>query len=330
MACVVWCNPCVRITRGRSKRPNRVICFNHLQRHSLLLTMCASVDCCDSWPKCSSKAPEPAHVVPAGTEPCRVCWSNDDPVDLVQPCNCSGSIQHIHLECLQEWQRMLWQSGQYRRALHCDVCRQPYKQPFLTFPLQQRLPLLARARQLLLRLYHNPDLALKAWRCCVMLGGLAAGTQRGVTGFRAGLAVGLTSARPLASCTLRLAPQLSMLAAMLPHLQPLLRTALRCSCAVMLAEVALASAAGLLSGGVVGFCLGSIGVVRLTARGSCHAASSAAALASWLAAWWPARAAAAGSAAAGSVTARVGSAVKPGGAVPGVLAAALLRLRMPC
>jgi hypothetical protein len=227
--------------------------------------------------------------------------------------------------CLQHWQRMLWQSGQFRRALHCDVCRQPYKQQFLTLPLEQRQPLLARARQLLLRLYHNPDLALKAWRCCVMLGGLAAGTHRGVTGFRAGLTVGLKSARPLAYCTLRLAPQLSMLAAMLPHLQPMLRAALRCSCAVMAAEVVLASAAGLLCGGLLGFCLGTIGVVRLTAQGSCHAATSAAALAAWLAARRPAR-----RAAAGSFKALIGSAAKPGGVASGALVAALLRLRTPC
>jgi hypothetical protein len=227
--------------------------------------------------------------------------------------------------CLHQWQRTLCQSGQFRKALLCDVCRQPYKQQFLSFPLPQRLPMLAHARQLLLRLYHNPDLALKAWRCCVMLGGLAAGTHRGVKGFRAGLAVGLKSARPLASCTLRLAPQLSMLAAMLPHLQPMLRAALRCSCAVMVAEVALASAAGLLCGGLLGFCLGTIGAVRLTAQGSCHAATSAAALASWLAARRTAR-----RAAAGSFSALIGSAAKPGGVASGALVAALLRLRTPC
>lgn len=213
---------------------------------------------------------------------------------------------------------MLWQSGQFRRALHCDVCRQPYDQVFVAFPLEQRLPLLGQLKQLLLQLYHNPAAAFKAWRCCIMLGGLAAGTHRGMTGFKAGLAVGIKGSKLTASWTLKLMPQLSIMAAILPSLQPLLHRVLRCSCAVMLAEILLASAAGLVCGGLLGFCLGTIGVVRLTAQGSCTAVSLLAALAAKVVSRTPA---------VGVVAAAAGKRVAP---VPTALALALLRLRSPC
>jgi hypothetical protein len=104
----------------------------------------------------------------------------------------------------------------------------------------------------------------------------AAGTHRGVSGFGAGLNLGLRLARPLATLTFRLMPQLSVAAAVLPSLAPTLRNALRCSCSLMLLEVVITAAAGLFGGGVVGFCLGTVGVVKLSARVGCHAAAVAA------------------------------------------------------
>lgn len=173
---------------------------------------------------------------------------------------------------------MLWHSGQCSRALQCDICRQPYQQQYAVFPLHQRVHLLARAKQLALQLYQRPELAFRAWRYCIMFGGIAAGTHKGMTGFKAGVSAGFKSAKPLASFTFKLMPQLSILAAVLPHLQPLLRSMLRCSVTVIAAEVVLAGAAGLFCGGLLGFCLGTVGVIRLTADCSCHAASIAAML----------------------------------------------------
>lgn len=95
-------------------------------------------------------------------------------------------------------------------------------------------------------------------------------------------------ARPLASFTFRMMPQLSVAAAVLPSLAPMLRSALRCSCCLILLEVAVTTAAGLLGGGMLGFCLGSVGVVRFTARISCHAAAVAAKVAAGASrAAWP-------------------------------------------
>lgn len=112
------------------------------------------------------------------------------------------------------------------------------------------------------------------WRFAAWL--QAAGTHRGVAGFGAGLNLGLRLARPLASFTFRLMPQLSVAAAVLPSLAPVLRNALRCSCSLMAMGVAATTAAGLLGGGVLGFCCGTVGVVRFTAKLSCHAAAVAA------------------------------------------------------
>jgi len=109
-----------------------------------------------------------------------------------------------------------------------------------------------------------------------------------VTGFRAGLNFGLRLARPLASFTFRMMPQLSVAAAVLPSLAPMLRSALRCSCCLILLEVAVTTAAGLLGGGMLGFCLGTVGVVRFSARVSCHAAGVAAKVAAGASrAAWP-------------------------------------------
>lgn len=35
---------------------------------------------------------------------CRICRSEGSPEEpLFHPCKCSGSIQHVHQECLMEW-----------------------------------------------------------------------------------------------------------------------------------------------------------------------------------------------------------------------------------
>ena len=40
-----------------------------------------------------------------GDNACRVCFSADssDGNPLICPCNCEGSVKHIHLDCLREW-----------------------------------------------------------------------------------------------------------------------------------------------------------------------------------------------------------------------------------
>lgn len=71
-------------------------------------------------------------------------------------------------------------------------------------------------------------------------------------------------------------PQLGIVAAILPSLAPALRAAVRCSCGLMLLEIVVAAAAGLFGGGVMGFCLGTVGVLKLSATVGCQVAAAAA------------------------------------------------------
>lgn len=216
---------------------------------------------------------------------------------LISACGCSGTIGWCHMRCLQQWRATLWAQGLFSRAARCEICISPYKLPIgdeNTWALLDTAngagmpPLWQLVQHRAMQLYHSPAAAFRAWRCCILIGGLACGTRRGMAGLGAGMNAGVTAARPLARLTLRLMPQLSVAAAMLPALAPALRQALRCSCTLMAAQVVGGAAAGLFGGGVVGFCLGTVGVLRLSADASYSAAALAARVAAALSrAAWP-------------------------------------------
>ena len=54
---------------------------------------------------------------------CRICLPEDDLTTLISPCQCKGSIQHIHLNCLRRWQ------ARRRPSAVCDLCEYPSHQP---------------------------------------------------------------------------------------------------------------------------------------------------------------------------------------------------------
>ena len=51
---------------------------------------------------------------------CRICYENDIPDNLINPCNCNGSIKYVHLSCLQTWIQ------QHDNIKKCPVCNQKY------------------------------------------------------------------------------------------------------------------------------------------------------------------------------------------------------------
>lgn len=211
----------------------------------------------------------------AASKQCRLCLEEDAVSSLVSCCSCTGSVKWIHARCLRQWQHTLWMQGQFSRMQRCDLCCEPYQQP--AFDPSASLSLWERVKQRWVQLQSSPEAVLRAWRCCILLGGLAAGTRHGVAGLGAGLKFGLRLSRPLAALTFRLMPQLSVAAAaVLPSCLPVLRNALRCSCSLMVLQVLVSSAAGLFGGGVVGFCLGTVGVLKLSANVGCQAAAVAA------------------------------------------------------
>ena len=65
---------------------------------------------------------------------CRICYSEEENIEnpLIQPCNCSGSLKYIHLNCLKHWLKNsvynLVQSNEnycvynYKQP-HCELCK---------------------------------------------------------------------------------------------------------------------------------------------------------------------------------------------------------------
>jgi hypothetical protein len=46
---------------------------------------------------------QPTAEAAAAPRVCRICGSGEDPHLLISPCNCSGSLEHVHTTCLQMW-----------------------------------------------------------------------------------------------------------------------------------------------------------------------------------------------------------------------------------
>ncbi len=70
---------------------------------------------------------------------CRICWGSEE-VDeqgnfnpLISPCNCTGTINHIHLKCLKGWletkRTMKIHKGQVVvkfKKMDCELCKQVF------------------------------------------------------------------------------------------------------------------------------------------------------------------------------------------------------------
>jgi len=63
---------------------------------------------------------------------CRICLMDEDdvPEDLVNPCNCKGTSQYVHIQCLQDWITSKLKKKVnpettcfYWKKLNCEVCK---------------------------------------------------------------------------------------------------------------------------------------------------------------------------------------------------------------
>lgn len=76
---------------------------------------------------------------------CRICLmeggEQDDP--LIRPCECKGSIEMVHLECLRHWisGRLQVHNGEqaaqnsfFYRPLSCELCKSPYATHLVSVP----------------------------------------------------------------------------------------------------------------------------------------------------------------------------------------------------
>lgn len=57
-------------------------------------------------------------------DPCRICLELPPEGELIAPCLCSGSLQWVHRECLDEWRAINASGPAFRR---CGVCQYDYQ-----------------------------------------------------------------------------------------------------------------------------------------------------------------------------------------------------------
>ncbi|KAK5108460.1 hypothetical protein LTR62_008278 [Meristemomyces frigidus] len=76
------------------------------------------------------------------TDTCRICRSEaTDSEPLFHPCKCSGSIKHVHQECLMEWLS-------HSHKKHCELCKTPFRFTKLYNPdMPDTLPWIVFARR---------------------------------------------------------------------------------------------------------------------------------------------------------------------------------------
>lgn len=60
--------------------------------------------------------------VPVDEPSCRICWSSDEPFDMIQPCKCEGTAAHVHTKCLEDWLKV-------NASENCVACRSRYHLP---------------------------------------------------------------------------------------------------------------------------------------------------------------------------------------------------------
>ncbi|BFF94240.1 uncharacterized protein DMAD_11929 [Drosophila madeirensis] len=56
---------------------------------------------------------------------CWICYDNDKPEPLIQPCRCTGDVSSVHHECLKRW--LVESCSKTEAQLSCKVCGHPYE-----------------------------------------------------------------------------------------------------------------------------------------------------------------------------------------------------------
>ncbi|KAF4119395.1 E3 ubiquitin-protein ligase MARCH6 [Geosmithia morbida] len=90
-------------------------------------------------PRRRTVQPDPYDAAPGI---CRICRSEGTPDEpLFYPCRCSGSIQHVHQDCLMEWLS-------HSQKKYCELCKTPFRfTKFYNPNMPHTLPITVFARQ---------------------------------------------------------------------------------------------------------------------------------------------------------------------------------------
>ncbi|KAF4632071.1 hypothetical protein G7Y89_g6059 [Cudoniella acicularis] len=92
---------------------------------------------------------------------CRICrGEGSDSEPLFHPCKCSGSIKHVHQDCLMEWLS-------HSQKKHCELCKTPFRFTKLYSPnMPQSLPFDVLVRHVIVHIAKN----LATWlRFCLVI-----------------------------------------------------------------------------------------------------------------------------------------------------------------
>ncbi|EFJ44137.1 hypothetical protein VOLCADRAFT_106514 [Volvox carteri f. nagariensis] len=223
----------------------------------------------------------------ADTRQCRICWGEEgDPalgLALVSPCKCAGSLNYMHVKCLEDWQQVLRSQGQFRKARHCEICKQPYKLNATPSCSRSRgnngwwtyvSRLLSRASQQVLDLLNcrsYTDLLYRCWKLYVVGSSVMGAARAGAAGLRAGFGMGKTLVEEQTSILLNLlsalgdllgTPYAELLWCQAPRSCMQMLLAVACVAFALVSELVYTSVLGLVAGSVVGFFRGYLSAVH--------------------------------------------------------------------
>ena len=55
---------------------------------------------------------------------CRICFEEDEEINLISPCLCSGHIKYVHCECLDNWRNI--PSSNNKNFYSCEICNEKF------------------------------------------------------------------------------------------------------------------------------------------------------------------------------------------------------------
>lgn len=195
---------------------------------------------------------------------CRICWSPafaEPGMELLQPCACRGTQQHVHDCCLSAWRQQCLAVGDTHLSNHCAVCKHRYDASSTRQALGCKLyRVLAVIKKHAARITNPETSKLTAWDAPKTLAAVRA---------ISGGAMGAQVANRIVQLILSVAPEIGFLAAVFPKLtQPFLYMGAIVAALGLLSEVLLAGAAGFAADVVYGLgnsLLGSQGCQALNA-----------------------------------------------------------------
>ncbi|OMJ78410.1 hypothetical protein SteCoe_21783 [Stentor coeruleus] len=104
---------------------------------------------------------------------CRICFGSESG-EILSPCKCKGSIQHVHQKCLINWlknkysgtyQQILKGSASGNTGLQCELCKYEYKGSVKYIRLKKIIKILRKSHKTYYVLLNIPIIIYLAYKC---------------------------------------------------------------------------------------------------------------------------------------------------------------------